>query len=177
LLESDKFITDDYWQLINYNYDQIRHAELKASIIVSIYSIFFTVAYTIDILDEENVYTFSFDDKVIYLKILAVLPGIFFTIRSFVACISCFLPRLKLSVKPSPLFFGDVQKNWPSIENYSDELIKLMDDDDKYKVHLSQMAFVTGTIADTKFKYVGSGIRNLVRSVVFFLIFFILVYI
>ena len=103
--------------------------------------------------------------------------GIFFTIKSFVACISCFLPRLKISVKPSPLFFGDIQKNWPSIENYSDELIKLMDDDNKYKVHLSQMSFVTGTIADTKFKYVGSGIRNLVRSVVFFIIFFILVYI
>ena len=39
------------FKLIKYNYDQIRHAELKASIIVSIYSIFFTVAYTIDILD------------------------------------------------------------------------------------------------------------------------------
>ena len=51
-MDSEQFITDDYWQLINYNYDQIRHAELKASIIVSIYSIFFTVAYTIDILDE-----------------------------------------------------------------------------------------------------------------------------
>ena len=81
-MDSDKFITDDYWQLINYNYDQIRHAELKASIIISIYSIFFTVAYTIDILDDENVYNFSFEDKVIYLKILAVLPGIFFTIKS-----------------------------------------------------------------------------------------------
>ena len=55
-MDSEQFITDDYWQLINYNYDQIRHAELKASIIVSIYSIFFTVAYTFDILDEENVY-------------------------------------------------------------------------------------------------------------------------
>ena len=52
-----------------------------------------------------------------------------------------------------------------------------MDNDDEYKVHLSQMAYVTGTIADTKFKYVGSGIKNLVRSIVFFLIFFILVYI
>ena len=78
MLDSEKFITDDYWQLIKYNYDQIRHAELKASIIISIYSIFFSVAYTIDILDEENVYDFNFDDKVIYLKILAVLPGIFF---------------------------------------------------------------------------------------------------
>jgi hypothetical protein len=163
--------------LIKYNYDQIKHAELKASIIVSIYSIFLTIAYTIDILDEENVYSFSFEDKMIYLKIIALIPGIFFTVRSFVACISCFLPRLKISAKPSPLFFGDVQKNWPSITNYTDELIKLMDDDNNYKVHLSQMAYVTGTIADTKFKYVGSGIKNLVRSIVFFLFFFILLYI
>ena len=42
-MESEQFITDDYWQLINYNYDQIKHAELKASIIVSIYSIFLTI--------------------------------------------------------------------------------------------------------------------------------------
>ena len=174
-MDSDKFITDDYWQLINYNYDQIRHAELKASIIISIYSIFFTVAYTFDILDEENIYNFSFSDPLIYLKIIILLPGIFFTVRAFVSCISCFLPRLKISVKPSPLFFGDVPKNWPSFEKYSSELIKLMDHDKEYKVHLSQMAFVTGTIADKKFLYVGNGIRNLVRSVVFFLFFFILV--
>ena len=76
---------------------------------------------------------------------------------------------MKISVKPSPLFFGDVQKNWPSFEKYSSELIKVMDDDNEYKIHLSQMAFVTGTIADKKFLYVGNGIRNLVRSVVFFL--------
>ena len=176
-MESEQFITDDYWQLIKYNYDQIKHAELKASIIVSIYSIFLTIAYTVDILDEENVYSFSFEDKMIYFKILALLPGIFFTVRSFIACISCFLPRLKISAKPSPLFFGDVQKNWPSISNYSTELIKVMDNDNEYKVHLSQMAYVTGTIADTKFKFVGNGIRYLVRSIVFFFIFFILVYI
>ena len=51
--------------------------------------------------------------------------------------------------------------------------MKLMDDDEKYKAHLSQMSFVT--IADTKFKYVGSGIRNLVG--LSFSLFFILVYI
>ena len=109
-MNSDQFITDDYWQLIKYNYDQIKHAELKASIIDSIYSIFLTIAYTVDILDEENVYSFSFEDKMIYLKIIALVPGIFFTVRSFVACISCFLPRLKISAKPSPLFFWGCSK-------------------------------------------------------------------
>ena len=53
-------------------------------------------------------------------------------------------------VKPSPLFFGDVQKNWPKFENYSSELIKVMDNDNDYKIHLSQMAFVTGTIASSQ---------------------------
>ena len=134
-----------------------------------------TVAYTFDILDEENIYTLNFSDPLIYFKIASILPAIFFTIKSFVFCINCFLPRLKISVKPSPLFFGDVQKNWPTFENYSSELIKVMDNDDDYKIHLSQMAYVTGTIADKKFWYVGGGIRNLVRSVVSFIIFFILV--
>ena len=176
-LDSEMFITDDYWQLIRYNYEQIRHAELKASLIVSLYSIFFTIAYTFDILDEENIYSFDSSSPLIYLKIATVIPPIIFTILSFSSCVNCFLPRLKISVKPSPLFFGDVQKNWPSTSNYSNELIKVMDNDDEYKLHLSQMAYVTGTIADTKFKFVGNGIRYLVRSIVFFLIFFILVYI
>ena len=42
----------------------------------------------------------------------------------------CILPRFNFSVEQSPLFFGDVQKNWATFENYSSELIKVMDDDD-----------------------------------------------
>jgi hypothetical protein len=177
LLESEKFITDDYWQLIKYNYEQIRHAELKASLIVSLYSIFFTIAYTFDILDEENIYSFDFSDPLIFLKIILIIPAIIFTILSFVACVNCFLPRLKISLKPSPLFFGDIRPNWKNFSDYSKELIGVMDNDDEYKVHLSQMAFVTGSIADQKFKHVSSGIKNLSRSVISFIIFFIVVYI
>ena len=70
MLDSEKFITDDYWQLIKYNYDQIRHAELKASIIVSIY--IFLLLPTQLIFDEENVYSFSFDNNIIYFKILVL---------------------------------------------------------------------------------------------------------
>tara|TARA_B100001093_G_C26848559_1_gene1024006 strand:- start:2713 stop:3243 length:531 start_codon:yes stop_codon:yes gene_type:complete len=175
-LDSEQFITDDYWQLIKYNYDQIRFAELKASVIISIYSIFFTVAYTIDILDEENVYSFDYNDPFIYFKISVVCLAIFFTIRSFVYSINCFLPKLKLSTKPSPLFFGDIKPNWPKFEDYSKELIRVMDDDDEYKVHLSQMAYVTGIISSSKFAYVTKGIKNLTISICFYLLFFILVY-
>ena len=50
---------EDYWEIINYNYDQIQYAEIKSSVVVSVYSLFFTAAYTIDVLDDENVYNFS----------------------------------------------------------------------------------------------------------------------
>lgn len=176
-MDSDKFITDDYWQLIKYNYEQIRHAELKASLIVSLYSIFFTIAYTFDILDDENIYYFEFTDPLFVLKIIPIVPAIIFTILSFASCVNCFLPRLSISVKPSPLYFGDIKPNWSKFDDYSKKLIGVMDNDAEYKVHLSQMAFVTGSIADQKFKHVSSGIRCLTRSVISFLIFFVIIYI
>ena len=43
----------DFWEIINYNYDQIRYAEIKSSVVISVYSLFFTAAYTIDIIDDE----------------------------------------------------------------------------------------------------------------------------
>ena len=33
---------EDYWEIINYNYDQIQYAEIKSSVVVSVYSLFFT---------------------------------------------------------------------------------------------------------------------------------------
>ena len=65
---------------------------------------------------------------------------------------------------------------WPKFEDYSKELIRVMDDDDEYKVHLSQMAYVTGIISSSKFAYVTKGIKNLTISICFYLLFFILVY-
>ena len=50
----------DFWEVIKYNYDQIRYAEIKSSVVISVYSLFFTAAYTIDVIDDENVYSLSF---------------------------------------------------------------------------------------------------------------------
>ena len=46
---------EDYWNVINYNYGQIQFAEVKATAIISIYSLIFGLGYTLDILDEENI--------------------------------------------------------------------------------------------------------------------------
>lgn len=176
LESSSTQVTYDFWQLIRYNYEQIRHAELKASLIISLYSIFLTVAYTFDILDEENVYSFDYSQPKVYFVILFFLPPIIFTILSFRSCVMCFLPRLKFSMKPSPLFFGDIASNWKNFDSYSKDLIDVIDNEPVYKVHLSQMAYVTGRIADIKFGHVSKAIRLLIKSVITFIIFFTILY-
>ena len=95
---------DDFWDVINYNYDQIQYAEIKSSVVVSVYSLFFTAAYTIDILDDENVYSVSFENIIDYVPTIFLIPLVYFTIISFASCIRCFLPRLKESALKSPLF-------------------------------------------------------------------------
>ena len=74
---------EDYWEIINYNYDQIQYAEIKSSVVVSVYSLFFTAAYTIDVLDDENVYNFSMSSVADYIPMLFLIPVLYFTILSF----------------------------------------------------------------------------------------------
>jgi len=117
----------DYWEIINYNYEQIRFAEIKSSVILSVYSLIFTLAYTIDILDDENVYSFSLNSVKDYILIVLVLPIVFFTFSAFVSCVKCFLPRLKKSSLNSPLFFGDVAMGYSDFDSYNSDLNALID--------------------------------------------------
>ena len=70
---------EDYWNIIKYNYSQIQFAEVKATAVISIYSLIFGLGYTLDILDEENVYSFNFDlGDAIHIILLGV--SLFFVI-------------------------------------------------------------------------------------------------
>lgn len=167
----------DYWNIIYYNYEQIRFAEIKSSVILSVYSLFFTLAYTIDILDEENVYDLQLNSIGDYVVVLLIFPTLYFTIASFVSCVKCFLPRFKKSSLNSPLFFGDVAMGYKDFESYHEDLNQLLTDPERYKKHLSHMVYATSTIAFTKFRHVNTAIKSLIKSIVCFVVFLCLLYI
>ena len=171
-----KITNDDFWEIIKYNYDQIQFAEIKSSVVVSVYSLLFTVAYTIDILDDENIYSFNFSSLTDYLTLLPVLPIAYFTVHSFVCCIRCFLPRIKHSSFKSPLFFGDIALNYKDFNQYKFDLKELVKNPEEYQEHLSHMVYVTGNIAFTKFKFVNQAIKSLIKSIAFFILFIGLIY-
>jgi hypothetical protein len=167
---------DDFWDVINYNYDQIQYAEIKSSVVVSVYSLFFTAAYTIDILDDENVYTVSFSNLVDYIPLIFLIPVVYFTIISFASCIRCFLPRLKESALKSPLFFGDIYMDYKDFSEYHPKFRDLRENPEEYQKHLTHMVYVTGNIAFTKFMHVNKAIKSLIRSVGFFVCYILCFY-
>ena len=172
-----RITNDDFWEIIKYNYDQIQFAEIKSSVVVSVYSILFTLAYTIDIIDDENVYSFNFNSAFEYLVLLPLLPILYFTIDSFVSCVRCFLPRIKHSALKSPLFFGDIALKYGDFDEYKIDLKELVKNPEEYQEHLSHMVYVTGNIAFTKFKYVNQAIKSLIKSIAFFILLIGLIYI
>jgi hypothetical protein len=167
----------DFWEIINYNYDQIRYAEIKSSVVISVYSLFFTAAYTIDIIDDENVYSLDLNTSWDYISLLILLPGLYFTCISFASCIKCFLPRLKQSALKSPLFFGDIAMDNVDFSEYYPKIQTLRKDPEEYRKHLSHMVYVTGNIAFTKFKHVNIAIKSLIKSILFFITFIIMIYV
>ena len=138
------------------------------NVVVSVYSLFFTAAYTIDVLDDENVYNFSMSSFVDYIPMLFLIPVLYFTILSFASCVRCFLPRLKESALKSPLFFGDIYMDYKDFNEYHPKFKELRDNPDDYQKHLTHMVYVTGNIAFTKFLHVNKAIKSLIRSVIFF---------
>ncbi len=167
---------DDFWDVINYNYSQIQYAEIKSSVVVSVYSLFFTAAYTIDILDDEKVYSITFTNFLDYIPALFLVPVIYFTIISFASCIRCFLPRLKESALKSPLFFGDICMDYKDFSEYHPKFKALRENSDEYQKHLTHMVYVTGNIAFTKFLHVNKAIKSLIKTVIFFICYIICYY-
>jgi|TARA_B100000767_G_scaffold267692_1_gene286772 hypothetical protein len=166
----------DFWEIIKYNYDQIRYAEIKSSVVISVYSLFFTGAYTIDVIDDENVYSLSFVTIWDYLSLLFLLPGLYFTLISFSSCIRCFLPRLKQSALKSPLFFGDIAMDNKDFAEFLPKFKSLREDSEEYKKHLTHMIYVTGNIAFTKFLHVNTAIKSLIKSIGLFVFYILSLY-
>jgi hypothetical protein len=166
---------EDYWHVINYNYSQIQFAEIKASAVISIYSILIGLGFTLDILDDENDYNLGFDSFYWIIKVILFIAAFYFTIVSLKRCIQCILPILNIAVKKSPLFFGDI-KNFKDFESFNGSFNELLDSPKEYKTHLTQMVYATANITSIKFFNVNLAMRHLLKSIVFYALFFLSLY-
>ena len=50
-------------------------------------------------------YEIDFTSYIDIIALIIVLPGLYYTFVAVSACVRCFLPRLSIATKKSPLFF------------------------------------------------------------------------
>jgi len=164
-------ISEEFWPIIDYNYEQIRFAEIKASVIISFYSLLLTVGYTLNIFDSENFYNISVNSIEDSIKYFFLIPAIIFSVISLRRCVQCYLPRLNFTTEKSPFFFGDYPVHYRDFNSFEKTINKIIDNEPEYRRHLSQIVFATGHIAAKKFFFVNKGIISLIRSIAFIILF------
>jgi hypothetical protein len=87
----------------------------------------------------------------------------------------CILPRFNFSVEKSPLFFGDISK-YKNFDIFFESLEEVLNDEVTYRKHLTQSVYATANIASVKFQNVNKGLKHLLQSIFFIIMFFISLY-
>ncbi|MET6990951.1 Pycsar system effector family protein [Sediminicola arcticus] len=146
-----------YWQGISYINGLNRSSEIKAGLIISFYGLLLGVVFKIATEMETN----------FHLNILlsaTFMIFLFFVSRSIYFSFKCFMPQIETKFNSNMFFFHDVVTKYGSIQEYSKELMDLMDNEEELYDHLGAQIFVNSLIASKKFTDVNKSVKNLVYS-------------
>ena len=150
-----------YWFLIEYNVEHIRHSEIKASIIITVYGIVFGVVY-----DLAGPFQLDNPDN-LSMYFIYLLVGIFIilSIISILYCFKTLIPRINKKLQKSVFFFHDIKHHYKSPDIYSKELNKVMLNDNKLRDLLAEQVYINGEIGSVKYSNVAKAINFLMYSI------------
>lgn len=146
-----------YWQGISYINGLNRSSEIKAGLIISFYGLLLGVVFKIATGMDSN----------LHLNVLlsvTFMIFIFFVSRSIYFSFRCFMPQIETKFDPNMFFFHDVVTKYGSIQDYSNKLMDLMDNEQQLYDQLGEQIFVNSLIASKKFTDVNKSVKNLVYS-------------
>lgn len=146
-----------YWNGISYINGLNRSSEIKAGLIISFYGLLFGVVFKMATGMESN---FHFN----VLLSGTFIVFIFFVSRSIYFSFRCFMPQIETKFKPNMFFFHDVVTKYGTVQEYSKNLMDLMDNEIQLYDHLGEQIFVNSLIASKKFTDVNKSVKNLVYS-------------
>ena len=74
------------------------------------------------------------------------------------------MPRINQKLKKSVFFFHDINFFYKTPDNYSKELIRVMESEKELKELLAEQAYINGIIASDKYVNVTKSIKYMVSS-------------
>lgn len=155
---------NNYWEQLERLEKWIKNSELKAGVVFSFHSLI--LGLFVDRLDTFKV-IIAEDIPLLIITILWIVS----VIISIVFCFRCFKPAMKTKYSTNVFFFKDVARKFGSVEEYTEELLKVCGSEDEMYKLLAEQIHAESTIIDEKFVNVQRSIQFFTFSVFFAFLF------
>lgn len=152
-----------YWEILQHNVEWLRFSETKAALVLTVYGVVFTIAYT---------------NSVAILSSMAgsslITYGVFgyggLSLTSIVFAFLCVDPNLKNTNPDSIIYFGHITKKHETFKAYKLYAQSILEDQDKFSDQITeQIHFISG-LAWKKFVRVTWALRFFIYSLVLMIV-------
>lgn len=150
--------SDRYWQILQLNVEWLRFSETKATLVLTVYGVIFTIAYA----NSAEVFK-SISSSGWLLVLIFIYGGL--SLTSIVFAFLCVNPALKNTNPKSIIYFGHIKKDL-SETAYKKRAQTIIDDEDKLTDEITEQIHVISKIAWTKYRSVGWALRFFIGSLI-----------
>ncbi|TRW27111.1 hypothetical protein FMM05_00220 [Flavobacterium zepuense] len=150
--------SEKYWEILQLNIEWLRFSETKATLVLTVYGIIFTIAYS------NSSSVFDAVKSSGWLLFLIFLYGAF-SLTSVVFAFLSVNPVLRNDTSTSIIYFGHIYKDL-SKAAYKTRAQAIIDDEDKLTDEITEQIHVISKIAWLKYRSVGWSLRFFIGSLV-----------
>lgn len=147
---------EQHWHILHLNHQMIRYSEVKAGMVITLFSILVTLSFKGENLMEEEI------SNSVILQILLSAAAITVSI-SFYYAVRAFYPRFFDKNPKSVIYYGDVATEFKNYKEYQKELLGCANNIQAMSTQVAEQIHTLSNIAKVKF-------RNVSQSVKFFVI-------
>lgn len=155
---------NNYWEQLERLEKWIKNSELKAGVVFSFHSLI--LGLFVDRFDTFKE-IIAEDIPLFVITILWIVS----VIISIIFCFRCFRPAMKSKYKTNVFFFKDAARKFGSVDDYTEELLKVCGSESEMYKLLAEQIHAESTIIDEKFVNVQRSIQFFTYSVLFAFLF------
>lgn len=145
---------------MNSTQEGIRYSDTKATLILTLYGVVLTIIYSNS---EQVLKSLESSNYVFWFSIISIV----FALLSILFAFLCINPRLKNNNAKSIIYFGHIQKKFPTYNDYHSTAEEILSKNNKYTSELAEQVHTNSIIAWNKFSNVTWCIRFLFGCLIF----------
>ena len=148
-----------YWEILQHNVEWLRFSETKAALIITVYGVVFTIAYSnsVAILSSMSGSGFIAYGIIGYGTV---------SLASIVFAFLCINPNLRNKNLDSIIYFGHITKKHKSFKEYKTYAQSILEDQDKFSDQITEQIHFLSGLAWKKFVMVTWALRLFIFSLV-----------